>query len=91
VATFHSTILKTIIMIYIEVTYKVCVIILFIGSNMNPMEIGSQTNHKFPNNPVRKGNSPKILESLGSALKVRIRKPRDCVLIAYPIQYLTLK
>jgi hypothetical protein len=27
----------------------------------------------------------------GSALKVRIRKPRECVLITYPIQYLTLK
>ena len=29
VATFHSTILKTIIMIYIEVTYKVDVIVKF--------------------------------------------------------------
>ena len=52
-------------MIYIEVTYKVDVIVKFwfIGSNINYVEIGSQTNHKFPNNPVRKGNSPKILES----------------------------
>ena len=31
------------------------------------------------------------LELLGSACKVKIRNTRECVLIAYPLQYLALK